>query len=165
MGHIDVAEEALTFLMSVCLGGVFCFLYDIVRALHKTTVNGFFEVLVLDLVFWAVLTLGTFSFLVLRCLGRVRLYVIIGELCGFTAVRLTLSKIIVNVFSAVFSLTVSLFGRFFDCLLKVTVGFEKKFKKNVQSSKKLLQHYTVLLYNQLKLRLKPKTLIINDKEN
>lgn len=153
MGHIDVTEEVITFLMSVCLGCAFCFLYDIVRALHKTTVSGFFEVLVLDLVFWTILTFCTFSFLVLRCAGMVRLYVIIGELCGFTAVRLTLSKIIVLLFSAVFSFAASVFGRFSDCLLKVTVGFENFLKKIVQSSKKLLQHYTVLLYNQLKLRL------------
>lgn len=153
MGHIDVVQEVLTFLMSIGLGAAYCILYDIVRALHKTFVKGFFEVLVLDLTFWTVLTFCSFFFNILRCLGQVRLFVLIGHLIGFLLLKATFSRF---VFAALVKL-MSVFGvvlrKISDCAAGFLFSVEKNIKKRLQNAKKLLQHNMGLLYNQLKLSL------------
>ena len=52
MGYVDVSHQAVTFLLSVILGSVLCLIYDIFRVIHKLYINGFFEVLVTDLLFF-----------------------------------------------------------------------------------------------------------------
>ena len=62
MQGIDVSAQIVTFLLSLALGAVLCLFYDILRVLHMTSVNGFAEVIVSDLIFWLVAAMATYCF-------------------------------------------------------------------------------------------------------
>ena len=162
MGYIDVSAQALTFLMSLGLGCVLCLLYDVVRALHNTCIKGFFEVFVCDLLFWSVCVFITFCFLVLRCNGSVRTFVLIGETIGAVTTRLTVSRLFLPFISKVFNgleRMFLLFGGIFGKLLKYVENF---FKKMLLNAKKYLQPKAVLLYNLLKVRKKRKAVLSDE---
>ena len=46
---VDVEGQVVTFLMSLILGAVICFIYDVFKTMHLIFLKGFFEVL---LIFW-----------------------------------------------------------------------------------------------------------------
>ncbi len=162
MGYIDVSAQALTFLMSLGLGCVLCLLYDVVRALHKTYIKGFFEVFVCDLMFWIVAVLLTFCFLVIRCNGSVRAFVLIGELIGAILTRLTVSRLFLPVLNKVFIAFERIFSWFGGIFGKLLKYIEKFFKKMLLNVKKHLQPKALLLYNQLKVRKKRKVVLSDD---
>lgn len=156
MGYIDVSEQALTFFMSFGLGALLCLLYDIVRALHKTAVKGFFEVLISDLIFWFVAAFITFCFLILRCQGTVRGFVLFGQLAGFLTVRFTLSRFLIKFFVFAVSIFSTCFRAISARLYKSAALLEKNIKKFFNMAKKVLQPKAKLLYNLLKVRSKRK---------
>ena len=154
MGYIDVSAQALTFLLSVALGALLCLMYDIVRVLHKTCVKGFAEVLVCDLLFWVTAAMLTFCFLIIRCQGMVRGFVLFGQLIGFIAVRFTVSRFFVAFLLCVSKLISLCLGTVSSVIGKCTALIEKKTKKFLTKLKKVLQHKRKLLYNLLKTRIK-----------
>lgn len=152
MGYIDVSYQVVTFLLSVVLGAVMCLLYDVLRALHKRTLKGFFEVFVSDLLFWGVAAIMTFCFLVIRCNGNVRGFVIVGQAIGFSAVRLTLSRFIlagIDWIMSAFSCVFRFIWRFVAKMFRIPKNI---FKKILKYAKKLLQPKCKLLYNHLKVQ-------------
>lgn len=163
MGYIDVSYQAVTFLLSTVLGAVMCLLYDILRALHKRTLKGFFEVFVSDLLFWSIAAMLTFCFLIIRCNGNVRGFVIVGQAIGFVAVRLTLSRYFlagINWIMSVFSCIFRWIGRFIAKMFRIPKNILKKILKY---AKKLLQHKCKLMYNLLKVRIFKSTGKVLDK--
>ena len=94
--NINTSEQVITFVLSIGLGFLFCLLYDILRVFHRLWLKGFFEVLVSDILFWAVLSVVTFCFLIIRCQGSVRAYVMLGQAVGFLVARITISKFFVR---------------------------------------------------------------------
>ena len=154
MGYIDTNNQVFTFLWSLVLGVVMCLAYDVVRAFHKVSVKGFFEVMLLDLLFWGTWSLITFSFLLLRCKGEVRAYVLFGQALGFVITRISVSKL----FYHIFTLILKVFRRIFEFLgsnvRKAIECLEKNIKKSHKYIKKVLQHKVKLLYNQLKVHKK-----------
>lgn len=154
MGYIDVSQEVATFFLSLLLGAFICFLYDLVRALHKLFLKGFLEVLVTDILFWAVASVLTFSFMILRCMGNIRGFVLFGILLGFLAVRFTASRYIYSIYLFVF-LKFNHFYIFFSRKIHFVLGKIIYFmKKYIIVIKKLLQDNILLLYNQLKRKIK-----------
>jgi hypothetical protein len=153
MGYINVSYQAATLGLSIVLGVVLCLLYDLVRALHKICIKGFFEVLVCDVVYFGISAVITFCFLIIRCQGEVRLFVLVGQLVGFVALRLTVSRFVLKVFI----LILSFIFRAFEFIGSTLVAFLKKlknfFKKMLIYAKKLLQPKCKLLYNQVKVRI------------
>ncbi len=154
MGYIDTDNQVFTFLWSLALGVAMCLAYDIVRAFHKVSIKGFFEVMFLDLLYWGLWSLITFSFLVLRCKGEVRAYVLFGEALGFIITRVSISKLVYRFFTFVLRALVRIFTIFGVNVRKVIECLEKNIKKILKTIKKLLQHKAKLLYNQLKIHRK-----------
>lgn len=154
MGYIDVSAQALTFLLSVVLGVLLCLLYDIIRVLHQTCIKGFFEVLVCDLLFWGIAAMLTFCFLIIRCQGAVRVFVLFGQFVGFIAVRFTVSRFFIAVLLRISSLLSFCVGNLSSLFYKVAALIEKRIKKILIILKKVLQHKYKLLYNLLKARSK-----------
>ncbi len=154
MGYIDVSEQALTFLMSMALGVVLCLLYDLVRVLHSTCIKGFFEVLVCDLLFWGIAAVITYCFLIIRCQGSVRGFVLIGQLIGAVVTRFTLSRIFLLVLTKLFYCISRFFSMIRGLLAKVFRVPKNILKKMLYNAKKGLQHKALLLYNYKKLKAK-----------
>ena len=154
MGYIDVSAQALTFLMSLGLGAVLCLLYDVVRALHKTFIKGFLEVLVCDLLFWITAAVLTFCFLIIRCNGTVRGFVLVGELIGAVVTRYSLSRLFLPFLSKLLKLISDVFGFLRVGFGKLFKSVEKIIKKMLLIVKKGLQPKALLLYNLLKVKNK-----------
>lgn len=154
MGYIDVSAQALTFLMSLGLGAVLCLLYDVVRALHKTFIKGFLEVLVCDILFWCVAAFLTFCFLIIRCFGSVRVFVLVGELIGAVITRYTLSRLFLPFLSKILRLISAVGGFLRVGFGKLFISVEKIIKKMLLIVKKGLQPKALLLYNLLNVRNK-----------
>ncbi len=154
MGYIDTSNQVATFLWSLLLGVVMCIAYDFIRAVHKVSIKGFFEVMLTDLLFWGIWALITFCFLVLRCKGEVRGYVLFGQLVGFTISRVTLSKVTYLMFIYILKLFLKIFRLFGNKIHSVLKAFEKNIKKFLKYLKKVLQHKAKLLYNLLKIHNK-----------
>lgn len=150
MGYIDVSAEAVTFLLSLALGAVLCVLYDVVRVLHCVSVRGFFEVLVTDILFWIFAAFLTFCFLILRCQGTVRGYVIFGAALGFFIVRITISKYFMIGVTAVLRFLRKIYGAFSGMLRRMLAPVSKMLKKIQIVLKKVLKDRIKLLYNQIK---------------
>ncbi len=152
MGYIVPSNQVATFLWSLLLGVAMCLAYDIIRAAHKTSVKGFFEVMLLDILFWGLWSLITFCFLILRCKGEVRGYVLFGQASGFIVSRLTVSRIFFSAISYCLSFISRLFAVFGSKFHSLFFFCEKNIKKTFKYIKKVLQHKAKLLYNQLKVR-------------
>lgn len=152
MDYIDTTNQVATFLWSLALGALMCLLYDVVRVLHKFSIKGFFEVMISDIMFWFIVALFTFCFLVLRCQGEVRGYVLAGQAIGFTAARFTVSRFFVLGLSSLFKAISKLLGTFGKGFHFIAAVCEKNIKKILKYIKKVLQHKAKLLYNQLKMR-------------
>ncbi len=155
--NINTSEQVMTFVLSIGLGFLFCMLYDILRVFHRLWLKGFFEVLVSDILFWTVLSVVTFCFLIIRCQGSVRAYVILGQALGFLVARITVSKLFVKALTAIFTWISKGFNRFGGIIGKFMLKCEKFFKKMLNKAKKLLQDKAILLYNQLKVCVRCKS--------
>lgn len=156
MGYIDVTQQMLTFALSVLLGVVLCFIYDIVRALHRIVLKGFFEVLICDILFWVTSAVLTFCFLIIRCNGMVRGYVLFGEAVGAVITHYTLSRLWLIILLKIFSVLAWVKRVLTLVFIKVSLPFKKIFKKIIKTLKKVLQHKWGLLYNQLKVLTRTK---------
>ena len=149
--NINTTEQVMTFVLSIGLGFLFCLLYDILRVFHKLWLKGFFEVLVSDILFWFVLSVVTFCFLIIRCQGSVRVYVIFGQTLGFVVARITVSKLFMRLLTAIFTIISKCFNRFFGMMGEFLSKCEIFLKKLLNKAKKLLQDKAILLYNHLKV--------------
>lgn len=157
MWEIDIANQAATFGLSICLGGLFCALYDIIRTMRKVCLNSFLAVFFTDIVLWIIYAFLTFIFLISRTNGEVRAYVLIGELAGFVLYRISLSRLlfppfvwivlkVVNLYATFTRYTARLYIRIETFILKflhTTVVF---LQSGVKSAKKLLKKGCGLLY-------------------
>ncbi len=154
MGYINTDNQVFTFLWSLVLGVAMCLAYDVIRAFHKVSVKGFFEVMLLDLLFWGAWSLITFSFLILRCKGEVRAYVLFGQAIGFIIARISVSKLFYRFFTFVLRALARIFEILGSNVCKTVGCLEKNIKKILKTIKKGLQHKVKLLYNQLKVHNK-----------
>lgn len=157
MWEINVVGQAITFALSLALGGVLCTFYDVLRAIRKAGINSFWSVFLTDIIFWVVSAFVTFIFLISRTNGEIRGYVLIGEIFGFVIFRISISKILFSVF--LFLLVnvkkiYMLMAKNFYCLyyksetifIKIWLIMVKKTKRVGKTIKKLLKNRGKLLY-------------------
>ena len=153
MWEINVADQTLTFVYSICLGGLLCAFYDVFRATRKTGCVSFLLVFLSDIFFWVVSAFVTFVFLISRTNGEIRGYVIISETIGFLIFRISISRVwfpgLVVCFKAIYkfkSILIYAFNSFyveFEKLILKICNIVSKFLKTV---KKLLKNAVELLY-------------------
>ena len=93
MWEIHSAHQALTFLYSIGFGSIICLYYDVFRSLRRAVSFSNFAIALQDLFFWILSAFTTFIFLLVRCNGEIRFFVIMGEALGFFLARATISKI------------------------------------------------------------------------
>ena len=102
MSQVNVADQAVSFLLSVALGAALGMLYCFFCSVREWGRRGVWQVFWQDMVFWGVCFVATFSFLLVRCRGEVRGFVYIGELLGFGLFRIVLFRLCVKIYLAVF---------------------------------------------------------------
>ncbi len=153
MWEISNLDQTITFLLSVALGLIFSFLYDILKAVRLTVRPKTFAVAVSDLFYCLFCALITFCFFMLRTKGQPRGFAFLGEALGFFVWRILFSKIFLKILLSVFRFARKIFlkislisSTFLGSIYRKITELYKKFMK---LSKKGLKRIKQLLYNLL----------------
>lgn len=153
MWEISNYNQIITFLLSLCLGAIFCAIYDIIRAMRKVCINSFFAVTITDILIWILYAFATFVFLISRTNGEIRGYVLAGEATGFVLFRLSFSRLLFPFLQFVFIKTAAVnekitryIGWFYAKSEYLILKTSKSVFKIFKSAKKLLKNARKLLY-------------------
>ena len=132
MWEITVKAQILTFFYAVTLGIILSVLFDFFRTIRISYKHNNIFVFIEDIVFFLISTFLTFMFLMARCNGEFRTYVISAILIGFFIYRITLSKIVLPTSVIITKFFIRLFGKIF-------LLFRKSISITVKNTKKLLK--------------------------
>lgn len=153
MWEIDNYSQIITFVLFLCLGAVFCIVYDVIRAMRKVCINSFLAVTVTDILIWILYAFTTFIFLISRTNGEIRGYTLVGEALGFLLCRVSFSRILFPVLRLVFvkiamakKKTARYIGWFYIKFEALILKFGKRVSEIFKSAKKLLKNALKLLY-------------------
>ncbi len=108
MWGINIAEQTVSFFISLALGGFFCLFYDLFRAARRVHSFKAFWVFISDILFFTVCAVITFCFLLSLTEGIIRGYFIFGILLGFSAVFFSISRFFLKGVTAVFRTIITL---------------------------------------------------------
>lgn len=165
MWEINNYNQTITFLLSLCLGALFCTLYDIIRAARKVCLNSFWAVQITDIFLWVLYAFVTFVFLVSRTNGEIRGYVLAGEFLGFVLFRISFSRLLFPALRFVFVKIAAVKKKVTGCIDWFYIKFEalilnwgKSAFKFFKSAKKLLKNAYKLLYTKKNIANTEKTL-------
>lgn len=155
MWEINNYNQTITFLLSLCLGALFCALYDIIRAARKVCLNSFWAVTFTDIFIWIFYAFLTFIFLIARTNGEIRGYVLAGALLGFILFRISISRLLFPALRFVFVKIAFVIKKISGCIdwfyLKsetLLLNCGKSAFKIFKSAKKLLKNAVKLLYTK-----------------
>ncbi len=153
MWEINLSNQILTFLLSLCLGSILCIVYDFIRAIRKSGFNSFWSVFFVDILFSVFAAFITFVFLIARTNGEIRGFVLFGEVLGFIIFRLTFSQIIFRVLLFITKNIVLIFKTINILIVRLYINFEKTNKKLIKyfcsmfkRVKKVLKNWGKVLY-------------------
>ncbi len=131
LSQVQSAEQILTFLYAVILGGVLCLVFDLFRLHRATTSVGSIVVFAEDLLFFIVSAVVVFCFFMIRCHGVLRLYVFAGIIPGFLVVRYTVSPWFLTVMIALINIIKRCLFFFLTPMIRITTFVFSKFQKSV----------------------------------
>lgn len=158
MWEINSSEQIITFLLSICFGVGYSFLYDIFKSVRMVHTGGKISIFFEDIVYSVIITFLTFCLCILRTNGQPRMFLFIGLAIGFFIIR--------HLLSTPFCFALSWFLRFFIkiktivfSVLRVTflkIGRKtiEIFKKFIKTLKKGLKGVKRLLYNLFNKNIK-----------
>lgn len=160
--ELSISGQTLDFLLSCLLGVGLGALYDVFRILRLAFWHGKIIIGIQDILFFALAAVSSFLFMLFRCEGQLRFYVLLGELLGFIVYYFTvgflvirMSKCIIHWIKKILFFLYKIFIRPFVKLFifisrKIRMFFVhivSKLKKRSRISKFRLQKKDVLLYN------------------
>ena len=97
MWEITVKSQLLTFLFGVVIGAVLSLYFDSFRTLRRCFRHNKLAVFLEDILFFIVSAFVAFMFLMARCNGEVRAYVIFSLILGFMLYRITISRLLLPI--------------------------------------------------------------------
>ncbi len=158
MWEISFADQTLTFLLSIPAGAAMCLFYDLFRiirlARNTSTVGVFFQ----DVLYFAVCAFFTFCFLIVRCNGEIRGYVLLGELLGFLACRCSLSALVLAAAGAIYRF----FRRLFQLIGRPVRALYGAIGKRMAPAKKYIGKIPQIVHKGIKKLLQaPRRLVYN----
>ena len=153
-----LAEQTEIFLYSLGFGFLLGILYDIFRTVRMVISNSKSFVFFMDLFYFTVCAFLTFSFVLTVDSGKIRVYVIFGEILGWVIYYFSFGAIALKVSNAVVSFLKGLFLSFLRPLKSLAGRIFRKFakfegfcKKNIRKSEKKakfnLQKCKGIVYN------------------
>lgn len=159
MWEIDLNDQIVTFLLGLLMGGIFCLLFDLTRTARLFFKCSTAAVFFLDLFYFILIAFIDFCFLLVRCNGEIRGYVLFSELSGFSAVRFTLSKLLLTMLTLLLGflsrvkrrvdrILSAIFGRLEAVFNKIGHFFVKITKKLINCLKKGLKKQKTLVYTR-----------------
>lgn len=152
MWEIDNLSQLLGFLYSVVLGIIFCLIYDVLRAFRAEIKFGTAAVFAADILYSVFCAVTCFCFLLSVTGGEIRAFVFAGAAVGFTASRLTVSRVFIFVLRRTLRAALFLFNRISLVLGRFFTLISAKFDFLRKKAKKIC----LFLRNTLKKYLKKK---------
>ena len=158
MWEISNKGQIINLLYSLSLGGIFCIIYDFIRAFRLVFRSKTIVYFITDVLFFALCGILTFLLLLALTGGEIRGYVILGILLGFILIRLIISKITLLLFKKFAKATLfllSLFAKINRRICEKIIKATKKISLLLRSlRKKLLKTGDSVLYNRKKCEKK-----------
>ncbi len=155
-----LTDQTEIFLYALGFGFLLGVLYGVFRAVRMLIPNSAGFLFFMDLLYFAVCTFLVFCFMLVTDSGRIRVYVALGMIMGWTvcyfsfgaiAMRVgkSVSEILRNIFLALFKP----FGRVGRAILqkisKIMIFCKKNIRKTDKKEKIILQKYKGIVYNLL----------------
>ncbi len=148
MWKIENSLQFIAFLTCTGFGALYCFLYDILRAVRKNKRFSDWAVAVQDLLFFIFAALITFLLLLKYTYGEIRLYIFIAIIIGFSVFRVTLSRFITPILIKAISkiiMLISVIFRGYKAIKNKIAAFiglcAEKIKKYCKNSLKNLKNH------------------------
>lgn len=132
MWEISIAEQTVSFFISLALGGFFCLFYDLFRAARRVHSFKAVWVFVSDILFFTILAVVTFCFLLSLTEGIIRGYFIFGILLGFSVVFCSISRFFLKGVTAVFRAIITLKRKIKNFCGRKNTQIKKFFKNKRQ---------------------------------
>ena len=163
--EISVADQTVTFFLSILLGAGLCIIFDVFRVIRLLGVRQLVTIVIEDVAFFIICAVLTFLFMLIRSDGQVRWFILAGELIGAVFYNLTISGMVIFVIKKlieagyaviifanrkIISPILSLIGRVFKKIApkgKKIARFSKKIPKKFKYSLKQVHQ---MMYNQHK---------------
>ena len=136
MWEINLTEQSTTFLLSILLGAIFCFVFDITRGIRLFGLNSKLAVFLTDIFYFLCISFINFCFFLTRESGQVRGYVFIGEIIGFFIFRLTFSKFIMILLALINKVYKAAKTRIYRVKSKILIKTQEKTLKIKEKVKK-----------------------------
>ena len=160
--EITIAGQTWTFLGGILLGAVLGICYDLFRVARIIISHPPALVAVEDILFFGICTVGTFLYLLGAGYGEIRMFVLVGELVGFSLYHCTLGALAVRLVQAILNILRRIFSLLWRLLLapvlrlagwiirpvsKVVKNLANYAKSHGKNSRFPLQRRYNLLYN------------------
>lgn len=156
MWYINIADQTITFLLSLAMGCVFCLLYDCFRILRIINNYSKTAIFIQDILYWIICAFLCCCFLIIRCSGEIRGYVLVGSLLGWIIFRLTLSVLILALAKHILR-----FARWvYSKVSKPVKALFKFIRKKYRAISKFLRKMILKMFNNTKKLLKVKKHIV-----
>lgn len=157
MWEINSNFQVLSFLYSLCLGGIFSLIYDVFKAIRLALRFSTILTFIADILYFLIICFMSFCFFLATTGGEIRAYILIGFIIGFFTIRFILSDIIVKILSKlikwilkILSVSDTAINGLIDKIYAIFSSIFKKlsyFFKNIENTlKKHLKKSKVLLY-------------------
>ena len=132
-------------------GVLLALICDAFRSIKKNLRLNTYIVFIFDLLFFFFASIVTFLMQFIYSNGQIRWYIILGELLGFLAERISVSPLFSKLLDIIFNAILFVFKPVFSFVHKTTLGFalflEHIMKKAYKNVKNILKCTPVLLYN------------------
>lgn len=164
MYTFDQSEQIRFFMLSLGVGFALGVFYDILRTVRLTFTKGKAAVFIFDVLYFLIFGLATFLFILSLNKGEVRLYMIVGEICGTVIYYFSLGLLAIKItnatvkavhcffsflFKMIFAPVSRILKRVFGIFGKIYKLLKKSEKKLQKNRKKLLQKLKLYVYNLL----------------
>lgn len=143
---VSGGQQTLLLLYSVLFGVLCAALYQVFALIDIVLGKGVLITFVLDMLYWAVLTLATFSFFMAYTQGSIRVFVLISQGAGAALYFFTAGKLMERLFGWLWRMFRKFFGpvyKFICIYIEKWVKFCKKIAKIAVAP---LQRYKALVY-------------------
>lgn len=125
----DIAQQMQLFAKSVFVGAGICLLYDLLRGFRRAVSHGRTWIAVEDVCFWVLSAVGIFLFVCHEDDGKVRGFVLLGNLLGMSCYHILMSRTILRASSAFFG--------FWRKIVVILHKFWKKALKKIREKVKI----------------------------
>ena len=126
-----VTSQIIVFLFSMILGAALSLIFDGFRILNAVLTVNLKRIFFEDIIYFILSAFITFTYILVANGGEIRVYIILGELLGWTIYRLTLGKFVYKIIFTV----VKFLGRWFSKLKKYFISKIPKDKMRKLTSK------------------------------